>query len=166
MVLSIRTDIPALTSTRHLNRSGESLTSSLERLSTGLRINKAADDSSGLFIADSLTSQALGLGQAIRNANDAISIVQVADVAIKDLDAIRSNLGSVQNQLTSAIAGITAAKVNIFSSASSIRDVDFSEEVQNLKKLQILSEAGKFSLSSSNTRAAGLISLLTQTGQK
>jgi len=84
MVLSIRTDIPALTSTRHNRRTDTGLTSSLERLSTGLRINKAADDASGMVIAGSLTSQANGLGQAIRNANDAISIVQVADAALEE----------------------------------------------------------------------------------
>jgi flagellin-like hook-associated protein FlgL len=84
MVLSIRTDIPALTATRHNRRTDTGLTSSLERLSTGLRINKAADDASGMVIAGSLTSQAKGLGQAIRNANDAISIVQVADAALEE----------------------------------------------------------------------------------
>lgn len=84
MVLSIKTDIPALISTRHFNRTEEGISTSIGRLSSGLRINKAADDSSGMVIADSLTSQALGLGQAIRNANDAISIVQVADAALEE----------------------------------------------------------------------------------
>ena len=92
--------------------------------------------------------------------------IGMADAAIKDLDLIRSNLGSTQNQLISAIAGITAARINIFSSESTIRDVDFSEEFQNLKKIQILSEAGQFALASANTRASNLIHLLTQTDQR
>ena len=70
------------------------LDSSLEKLASGLRINKAADDASGLAIADSLRSQAQGLTQAIRNANDAIGIIQIADKAmdeqIKILDTIRT----------------------------------------------------------------------------
>ena len=70
------------------------LDSSLEKLASGLRINKAADDASGLAIADSLRSQATGLTQAIRNANDAIGIIQIADKAmdeqIKILDTIRT----------------------------------------------------------------------------
>jgi flagellin len=69
------------------------MTNSLTRLSSGLRINSAADDASGLAIADSLKSQANALGQAIRNANDAVGIIQIADNAmdeqIKILDSIK-----------------------------------------------------------------------------
>jgi flagellin len=60
------------------------LNNSLEKLSTGLRINKAADDASGMAIADSLRSQANGLGQAIKNANDGIGIIQTADKAMDE----------------------------------------------------------------------------------
>ncbi len=70
------------------------LSNSLEKLSSGLRINKAADDSSGMAIADSLRMQASSLGQAIRNANDAIGVIQIADKAmdeqIKILDKIKA----------------------------------------------------------------------------
>lgn len=70
------------------------LSSSLEKLSSGLRINKAADDSSGMAIADSLRMQASSLGQAIRNANDAIGVIQIADKAmdeqLKILDTIKA----------------------------------------------------------------------------
>ncbi len=67
-----------------MTKTDNNLTSSLERLSSGLRINKAADDASGMSIADSLKSQALGLGQAIKNANDGINIVQTADAALEE----------------------------------------------------------------------------------
>lgn len=70
------------------------MSEALAKLSSGLRINKAADDASGMAIADSLRSQASALGQAIRNANDAIGIIQTADKAmdeqIKILDTIKS----------------------------------------------------------------------------
>ncbi|MCW1538756.1 flagellin, partial [Campylobacter jejuni] len=67
---------------------------SLSRLSSGLRINSAADDASGMAIADSLRSQAATLGQAINNGNDAIGILQTADKAmdeqLKILDTIKT----------------------------------------------------------------------------
>jgi len=65
-----------------LGHSQKNLASSLEKISSGRRINKAADDAAGMAIADMLLSQARGLGQALRNANDAISIAQVADSAL------------------------------------------------------------------------------------
>jgi flagellin len=84
MSLRINTNVAALNAHRNLVKNDNSLTSSLERLSSGLRINKAADDASGMAIADALKSQALGLGQAIKNANDAISMVQTADGALQE----------------------------------------------------------------------------------
>ncbi|MCP4412635.1 MAG: flagellar protein FlaB [Gammaproteobacteria bacterium] len=84
MALRINTNIAAMSAHKSLIKTDNSLSESLGRLSTGLRINKAADDSSGMAIADSLRSQALGLGQAIRNGNDGISIVQTADAALEE----------------------------------------------------------------------------------
>ncbi len=84
MVLSINNNISAMIAQRHLSRSDHALGASLNRLSSGLRLNKAADDASGMVIADSLRSQGLGLGQAIKNANDAISMVQVTDGSLEE----------------------------------------------------------------------------------
>ena len=84
MALRINTNIAALNAHKNLTKTDNALSSSLEKLSSGLRINKAADDASGMSIADSLKSQSLGLGQAIRNGNDAISIVQTADAALEE----------------------------------------------------------------------------------
>lgn len=84
MTLKINTNIAALNAHRSMIKNDSMLGDSLERLSTGLRINKAADDSSGMAIADSLKAQSLGIGQAIRNANDGISMVQVADGALQE----------------------------------------------------------------------------------
>jgi len=94
MGMVVNTNINALNAQVNTNFTNRALTSSLEKLSSGLRINKAADDSSGLAIADSLRSQANSLGQAIRNANDAIGMIQIADKAIdeqvKILDTIKA----------------------------------------------------------------------------
>ncbi|MEW6291453.1 MAG: flagellin [Thermodesulfobacteriota bacterium] len=84
MALRINTNVAALSAHKNMIKNDNSLSSSLEKLSSGLRINKAADDASGMAIADSLRSQGLGLGQAIRNANDGISMVQTADGALEE----------------------------------------------------------------------------------
>src|SRR5438132_4194686 len=84
MSLSINTNVSALNAQRNMLKNNNALSSSLEKLSSGLRINHAADDASGLAIADLLRSQFLGLGQAIRNANDGISVVQTADGALDE----------------------------------------------------------------------------------
>ncbi|MFH7320411.1 flagellin [Desulfurivibrio sp. D14AmB] len=84
MTLRINTNIAAMNAHNNMIKNGNALSSSLQKLSSGLRINKAADDASGMAIADSLRSQSLGLGQAIRNANDGISMVQTADGALEE----------------------------------------------------------------------------------
>ncbi|MFA5902760.1 MAG: flagellin [Desulfobacula sp.] len=84
MALSINTNVAALNAQKNMIVTDNRLSQSLERLSTGLRINKAADDAAGMAIADSLKAQYLGIGQAIRNGNDGISIVQTADGALQE----------------------------------------------------------------------------------
>jgi len=78
------------------------LTDSLERISTGRRINKASDDASGMTIASSLKSKALAMGQGVKNANDGISITQIADGALGQMTDI---LQSVRTQVVQAANG-------------------------------------------------------------
>jgi len=82
----INTNVMSLNSQRALNMSQKSMATSLERLSSGLRINRAADDAAGLAIAERFTSQIRGLGQAIRNANDGISLAQTGEGAMAELN--------------------------------------------------------------------------------
>ena len=93
MGFTIATNVAALNAQTNSSVTQRSLTASLEKLSSGYKINKAADDASGMAIADSLRTQSKSLGQAIRNANDAIGIIQIADKAmdeqIKILDSIK-----------------------------------------------------------------------------
>jgi flagellin-like hook-associated protein FlgL len=84
MGLRINTNIQALNAHKNLTKTDNALSSSLERLSSGLRINKAADDASGLAIADTLRAQHTGIGQAISNANDGVNIIQIADGALEE----------------------------------------------------------------------------------
>lgn len=82
MASVINTNILSLNSQRNLNRSQSSLATSLQRLSSGLRINSAKDDAAGLAISDRMTSQINGLNMASRNANDGISLAQTAEGAL------------------------------------------------------------------------------------
>lgn len=82
--LKINSNIASMNSLVNSKVTNRNLDNSLEKLSSGLRINRAADDSSGMAIADSLRSQADSLGQASRNANDAIGIIQIADKAMDE----------------------------------------------------------------------------------
>jgi len=94
MGFRINTNVSALNAHTSAQANNRALNNSLEKLSSGLRINKAADDASGLAIADSLRSQSSALSQAIKNANDGIGIIQTADKAmdeqIKILDTIKT----------------------------------------------------------------------------
>jgi flagellin len=81
----INTNIASLNAQRNLTQSSSSLNTSLERLSTGLRINSAKDDAAGLAISERFTSQIRGLNQAVRNANDGISFAQTAEGALSTI---------------------------------------------------------------------------------
>lgn len=85
MAQTINTNIASLNAQRNLNSSQSSLATSLERLSSGLRINSAKDDAAGLAISERFTTQIRGLNQAIRNANDGISLSQTAEGALGEL---------------------------------------------------------------------------------
>jgi flagellin len=82
MAQTINTNMPSITAQRHLANAQGSLATSMERLSSGLRVNSAKDDSAGLAIASRMESQVRGQNMAIRNANDAISMSQTAEGAI------------------------------------------------------------------------------------
>ena len=250
-----------------LQKSNQSLASVLEKLSSGKRINRAADDASGMHIADMLGSQARGLGQAIRNASDAVSMaqiadgalqessnliqtirtkaiqaaqdgqttesrkaiqadidkalgslnqiaqntsfngqkllsgnftdksfqvgaysgetvtasfdsaeaaklgdpangqlsdinvltqegaqkaIQIADEALSQLNQNRSNIGSLQNQLESAIGNLATTQINVLSAQSAIQDVDVAEESMVLSNMKVLNKARVFASAQAN----------------
>ena len=100
MALFVNTNVSSLNAQRQLINSGKSLDTAFQRLSSGLRINSAADDAAGLQISNRLTSQIQGLDQAIRNANDGISLAQVAEGAMDEITSAlqRIRVLSVQSQ--------------------------------------------------------------------
>jgi flagellin len=84
MAMVINSNIMSLNSQRALSQSGNSVATAMERLSSGLRINSAKDDAAGLAISNRMTSQVNGLNQAVRNANDGISLAQTAEGAMQE----------------------------------------------------------------------------------
>lgn len=84
MALTINTNVASLNAQRNLGVSQSNLAKSMQRLSSGLRINSAKDDSAGLAISDRMTAQIRGLNQAARNANDGISMAQTAEGALQE----------------------------------------------------------------------------------
>ena len=86
--MRINTNISAVNAQRNLNTTGASLAKSVEKLSSGLRINRAADDAAGLTISEKLRGQVRGLNQAVRNAQDGISMIQTAEGALNESQAI------------------------------------------------------------------------------
>jgi len=91
-------NIPALNAYRNLTITQSGLSKSLERLSSGLRINRAADDAAGLAISEKMRTQINGLAQAVRNAQDGISLIQTAEGAMDEVHAILQRMRELANQ--------------------------------------------------------------------
>lgn len=98
MALSINTNIASLNAQRNLGKTQGTLNKSLQRLSSGLRINSAKDDAAGLAISNRMASQVRGLNQAVRNANDAISLSQTAEGALQESTSILQRMRELSVQ--------------------------------------------------------------------
>ncbi|WP_456383560.1 flagellin B [Hydrogenimonas sp.] len=150
MGFRINTNVAALNAHRNAQVNNRNLNTSLERLSSGLRINKAADDASGMAIADSLRAQAKGLGQAIANANDGIGIIQTADKAmdeqIKILETIKTK-------------AIQAAQDGQTANSRKALQKDIAKLVDNLNNI-----AFQTSFNGQNLLAGGFVNKTFQVG--
>ena len=104
--MRINTNVSSLTAQEAAQNTSKSITTSLEKLSTGLRINKASDDASGLAIADKLRTQATSINQGIANGNSAVALLQIADKSMAEqsniLDTVKSKLVQHNTATTSA----------------------------------------------------------------
>jgi len=124
MALTINTNVASLNAQRNLGATQTNLSKSMQRLSSGLRINSAKDDAAGLAISDRMTAQIRGLNQAARNANDGISLAQTAEGALQEttniIQRIRelavqgangtndtNDLGSINGEITQLTQEIT-----------------------------------------------------------
>ena len=103
MPLMINTNVASLNSQRQLLHSGNDLDQAMERLSSGKRVNTAADDAAGLAIANRMTSQITGLNQSIRNANDGISLIQTAEGALDESTNVLQRMRELAIQAANGI---------------------------------------------------------------
>ncbi len=102
MGLVINTNVASLNAQRNLGKTQNALSRSMQRLSSGLRINSAKDDAAGLAISDRMTSQIRGLNQAVRNANDGISLAQTAEGAMQESTNILQRMRELSVQAANA----------------------------------------------------------------
>jgi len=98
MPLFVNTNVSSLNAQRQVQRTGAQLDTAFKRLSSGLRINSAADDAAGLQISDRLQSQIMGLNQGNRNANDGISLAQTAEGAMEELTSMFQRVRTLAQQ--------------------------------------------------------------------
>src|SRR5215831_18852325 len=105
MSISVLTNVASLNAQRNLAATQASLAASVGRLSSGMRINSAADDAAGLGISETLKSQILGLAQAQRNANDGISLSQVAEGSMNQMQGIVSRMRELAVQSANGTLG-------------------------------------------------------------
>ena len=98
MGITINTNVSSLQAQRNLARTSKSLSSVFQRLSSGLRITSAADDAAGLALADSLRADSRIASQAIRNANDGVSLISIADGALAEVGSILDRMAELAEQ--------------------------------------------------------------------
>ncbi|QDG54872.1 flagellin FliC [Persicimonas caeni] len=122
----LQTNIAALNTQRHLNRTNKDLSGNIAKLSSGFRINSAADDAAGLAISEEMKAEIRSLKQAERNANDAVSLIQTADGAMGSVHDILNRM----RELT-----IQAASDGINDSQRSHLDTEFQELEAELDRI-------------------------------
>ncbi|MCZ7587053.1 MAG: flagellin [Deltaproteobacteria bacterium] len=105
MPLTVTNNISSLNAQRHINRSQTGLGRSLERLASGLRINRAGDDAAGLAISEKLRSNIRALGQAGRNASDGISMIQTAEGAMDEISSMLVRMKELAEQAATGSIG-------------------------------------------------------------
>lgn len=98
MSLTVNTNVASLNAQRNLSTTQTALNQSLQRLSSGLRINSAADDAAGLAISEGMKAKIRSMNQAVRNANDGVSLVQTAEGALNEVSNILSRMRELSTQ--------------------------------------------------------------------
>jgi len=145
--MRINTNVSSLTAIEANTKNNNSLSRSLEKLSTGLRINKASDDASGLAIADKLRTHATALNQAVANGNSAVALTQISDKAMAEqsniLDIIKQKLLQAGTATTSA-AGIEAIGKDINKLLDQVNNIATQTSYNGISLLQGAS-AGAYS---------------------
>jgi flagellin len=139
MAISIGSNITSLQAQRRLDQTGTKLSQSFNKLSSGYRINRGADDSAGLAIAESLKAQSRIAGQAIRNTNDGISTIAIADGALGEVANILSRLAELASQAANGTLSTSQRSVvsNEFVALSS--EIERIAQVTEFNGIKLLS---------------------------
>jgi flagellin len=162
MVMTINTNISALQVTNALNQNQTALQNSMQKLSTGSRINTAADDPAGLAISQGLQSQIGGLNQASSNAADGISLIQTASGALTQVSAILQNVRDLAVQAandTENVASRGDIQTEVTSLASELTRIGASTNFNGINLLDGSASALTFQIGSGSGAAANQITL-------
>ena len=138
MGMQINTNIAALNAHRNLSNTQNDLSKSLEKLSSGLRINRAADDAAGLSISEGLRSQVNGLTVAARNAQDGISVIQTAEGALTEVHSILQRMRDLTVQAgngSNNSESLKAIDKEIDGLSSELNRISAEHRVQRIKLL-------------------------------
>ena len=148
MGMSLVTNIGSSTAQRHLSKTQQSLQGNLGRLSSGLRINTAADDAAGLAISEELRSQIRSLGQAERNSHDGVSMLQTAEGALNEISAILVRMRELSVQSANGTLGSTERGFLNDELGALTNEIDRISEVTEFNGKILLN--GSFTASSNN----------------
>src|SRR5574344_2854609 len=138
MALNIRTNMASITTQNKLSSTSSSLQTSYERLSSGLRINHARDDAAGLAIAESLKADTRIASVAMRNANDGISIINIADGAIEQITTVLSRLAELAEQSANGVYSTdqrSALQLEFTALLSEVERIAYTTEFNGLNLL-------------------------------
>src|SRR5881409_3496421 len=138
MSLRIQHNVEALNAHRQLQSTSDKLSKAMERLSSGYRINRAADDAAGLAISERLRGQISGLDQAQRNSQDAVSMVQTAEGSLTEVHAMLQRVRELAVQYKNgslSSADRTAIQSEVYQLASEIERIGQSAEFNGIKLL-------------------------------
>jgi len=152
----INTNVSATLASNAINRNDRAMTTSMERLSTGLRINSASDDAAGLAIAARMRSQVDGLEQASRNANDGISMIQVAEGAVSEISNILGRMKELAVQSASGTYSATDRTALNLEFQQLITEVDRIAKNTTWNGMTILDGGGTFTHSGAAAESIAL----------
>jgi flagellin len=137
-MLSVNTNATSLNAMRNLNSSQTQLSANLARLSSGLRINQAADDAAGLGISEKMRAQIRGLAQASRNANDGVSMIQVAEGAMNEQAGILTRLRELAVQAANGTLGSTERGFVSTEATEAVAELDRISAVTDFNGVKML----------------------------
>ncbi len=165
MSISINSNISSLNAQRNLSKTQATLQTSLQRLSSGLRINSAADDAAGLGISTLMNAQVRSMNQATRNANDGISLVQTADGSLSETTSILTRMRELAVQSANGTLNNATDRVYIANEFIQLQDeIDRIANSSKFNNQSLLTAASTFAMQVGTGTTAGTDTITITTG--